>query len=353
MIFVPLPFVVALLLAIVLIRMLRQGDGSLAERRPFLLLIGLYTLQSIVIGIRWGYDVIEIMTIQSLIATTIAALAWVCFKGLTEEEQPTLSRFWPHLLPTATIAIFIVLYPEPISLAIILIFFGYGAALVWLARHGPDTLVASRLDGAVLSYRSLQITGFALIASAITDVIISFDFTRTGGIHAGVIVALGNVIALLILGTAASVASSGSTVEMTSVEPPPPPPATEEDGAVAAALDTLMRARQLYRDPELNLTRIARRMNLPARRVSAAVNRIHGMSVSQYVNDFRIRAACEQLVGTDHPITQVMFDAGFISKSNFNREFARVNGESPTQFRKRRVLRESGGAASNVIFMSP
>ena len=110
MIFVPLPFVVALLLAIVLVRMLRQGDGSLAERRPFLLLIGFYTLQSIVIGIRWGYDVIEIMPIQSLIATTIAALAWVCFKGLTEEEQPTLSRFWPHLLPTATIAIFIALY---------------------------------------------------------------------------------------------------------------------------------------------------------------------------------------------------------------------------------------------------
>ena len=353
MIFVPLPFVVALLLAILLIRMLRQGDGALAEKRPFLLLIGFYILQSIVIGIRWGYDVIAIMPIQSLIATTIAGLAWVCFKGLAMEEQPTLSRFWPHLLPTAAIAVFIALYPEPISLAIILIFLFYGAALLWLARHGPDVLVSSRLDGAVLSYRSLQITGFALIASAVTDVIISFDFTKTGGIHAGAIVALGNVIALLILGTAASVASGGSSAEATSAELPPPPPATEEDGAVAAALDTLMRARQLYRDPDLNLTRIARKMNLPARRVSTAVNRIHGMSVSQYVNDFRIRAACEQLVGTDHPITQVMFDSGFISKSNFNREFARMNGESPTQFRKRRVPRESGGAASNVIFMSP
>jgi AraC-like DNA-binding protein len=48
-----------------------------------------------------------------------------------------------------------------------------------------------------------------------------------------------------------------------------------------------------------------------------------------------------------------MFDSGFISKSNFNREFARMNGENPTQYRKRRVPRESGGAASNVIFMSP
>ncbi len=230
MIFVPLPFVVALLLAILLVRMLRQGDGSFAEKQPFLLLIGLYGLQSVVIGIRWGYDVVGIMPIQSLIATTIAALAWVCFKGLAMEEQPALSRFWPHLLPTATIAIFIALYPEPISLAIILIFLGYGAALLRLAWGGPDALVATRLDGAMLSYRSLQITGFALIASAVTDVIISFDFSRTGGTHAGAIVALGNVIALLVLGTAASVASGGSGAEAFSAEPPPPPPATEEDG---------------------------------------------------------------------------------------------------------------------------
>ncbi|TCS00720.1 helix-turn-helix domain-containing protein [Rhizobium sp. BK418] len=353
MIFVPLPFVVALLLAILLIRMLRQGDGSFAEKRPFLLLIGFYIIQSVVIGIRWGYDIIDIMPLQSLMATMIAALAWVCFKGLAMEEQPTLSRFWPHLLPAAAIVIFIALYPEPISLAIILIFIAYGIALLWLARRGPDALVASRLDGAVLSYRSLQITGFALIASAVTDIVISFDFTQAGGIHAGAIVALGNVIALLILGTAASVAGNGSTMDAASSEPPPPPPATEEDGAVAAALDALMHARQLYRDPDLNLSRIARKMNLPARRVSMAVNRIHGMSVSQYVNDLRIRSACEQLVTTDHPVTQVMFDSGFISKSNFNREFARLNGESPTQFRKRRVPRESGGAASNVIFMSP
>ncbi|WP_454851550.1 helix-turn-helix domain-containing protein [Rhizobium binxianense] len=352
MLFVPLPFVVALLLAILLIRMLRQGEETVAEKRPFLLLIALYALQSVLIGIRWGYDVLEIMPVQSVLATLIAALAWVSFKGLTREPTPPLLHFWPHLLPAVLVLSLIALWPAPIGPAIILVFLGYGAALVWLARHGPDVLVSSRLDGAALSYRSLQITGAALLLSAIADIVISLDFARTGGLHADAVVAVGNVVALLILGTAASIAGSGGTVENPAIEPPSPPSPTEEDSAVAAALDTLMRSRRLYRDAELNLGRIARRMNLPARRISVAVNRIHGMSVSQYVNDFRIRAACEQLLSTDHPVTRVMFDAGFISKSNFNREFARLTGESPTQFRKRRT-QEMNGAASNVIFLSP
>jgi AraC-like DNA-binding protein len=108
---------------------------------------------------------------------------------------------------------------------------------------------------------------------------------------------------------------------------------------VARQLDDLMQSRQLYRDPDLNLGRIARKMNLPARRVSVAVNRVHGMSVSQYVNDFRIRAACGMLTDTDEPVTRLMFDCGFISKSNFNREFLRVTGTSPTEYRRRNQTR--------------
>jgi AraC-like DNA-binding protein len=96
-----------------------------------------------------------------------------------------------------------------------------------------------------------------------------------------------------------------------------------------------METKQIYRDPELNLNRIARKLGLPARRVSVAVNRIHGMSVSQYVNEFRIRFACDQLAHSDVPVTSVMFEAGFISKSNFNREFLRVTSTSPTEYRRR------------------
>ncbi|QPB19061.1 helix-turn-helix domain-containing protein [Rhizobium sp. 007] len=340
MIFVPLPFVVALLLFIVQIRLLRQEDWRAPEKRPFLLLIGIYALQSVLIGIRWGYDVLAIMPAQAILAAMIAALAWVSFRSLTLEGPRSFAHLWPHALPAVLIAALLVFWREPVGVALTLIFLGYGAALFWLARHGPDALIASRLDGALLSYRSLLITAAALIAAAVADIYISLDFDRTGGTHGGAIVALGNVITLLVLGGAASIASGGQPAEEQSLETPPTPPLmpTEEDGAVAASLDALMQSREIYRDPELNLNRIARKMSLPARRVSIAVNRIHGVSVSQYVNEFRIRSACDQLIKTDEPVTRVMFDSGFISKSNFNREFLRVTGTSPTDFRRRRII---------------
>ncbi|MDE1991317.1 MAG: helix-turn-helix transcriptional regulator [Rhizobiaceae bacterium] len=349
MIYIPLPFVVALLLAILLIRMVRQGDAGPVDRRRFLLLIAGYTLQSVLIGLRWGYGVTELVVLQATSATLIPALAWLAFQQLSRENAPTLARSWPHLLPAVLVGAFMALR-EPVDLAIILTFLGYGGALLWIARHGPDALVASRLDGALLSYRSLLITALALILSGLSDVVISFDALRYGGVHVGAIVAVGNVIALLVLGGAAAIASGSQLSEGAALEAAPPPQPTDEDGAVAATLDGLMQSRQLYRDPELNLGRIARKMNLPARRVSIAVNRIKGMSVSQYVNDFRIRAACEQLLATPDPVTQVMFDSGFISKSNFNREFSRLTGTSPTEFRKSNARLENVSTMDGKAF---
>ena len=369
MIFVPLPFIVTLLLVILSIRMVRQSDGLAPQRWPFLSLIALYALQSVLLGLRWGYDIIALMPVQAVLAALIAAFAWISFSNLARDTNPSWLRLAPHLLPAVIVLVMMIAWRDPVGVFITATFAAYGAALFWLARHGPDGLVSSRLDGALLSYRSLLITATALLASATADIVISFDFYKTGGAHAGAVVAIGNVISLLALGTAAAIASSTQSTEPApSPQPKPPAPApasgpTEEDGAIARSLDELMQARELYRDPELNLGRIARRMNLPARRVSIAVNRVHGASVSQYVNDLRIRAAREMLETSDEPVTRLMFDCGFISKSNFNREFLRLTGTNPTDYRRRHQTRPTGKALApepellpaprKTLFMSP
>lgn len=101
-----------------------------------------------------------------------------------------------------------------------------------------------------------------------------------------------------------------------------------------------MREKKLYKEAELNLTRLSRRLHVPARRISEAINRIHGKSVSQYVNEFRVGEACRLLENSDMLISQIMFESGFQTKSNFNREFLRVTRQPPRQFRAER----SGGA---------
>ena len=101
-------------------------------------------------------------------------------------------------------------------------------------------------------------------------------------------------------------------------------------------LDALMQDRAPYRDPDLTLDRLARRLGLPARRLSAAVNRRLDRNVSQLVNDHRVAEACRLLSTTDDPVTRIMFDAGFQTKSNFNREFRRVTGTTPSAWRRDR-----------------
>jgi len=54
-----------------------------------------------------------------------------------------------------------------------------------------------------------------------------------------------------------------------------------------------------------------------------------------YLNDQRIREAQVLLrENIEMPIIDVMQNSGFSSKSNFNKEFLRVTGMSPSAFRE-------------------
>lgn len=108
---------------------------------------------------------------------------------------------------------------------------------------------------------------------------------------------------------------------------------TESDRTMLAKLDALMNEKHIYTDSNLTLARVARRISVPIRDVSTAINRTTGENFSRYINGFRVRHAQKALRDTKLPITEVMFDAGFVSKSSFNTEFRRVVGQTPSQFR--------------------
>ena len=99
-------------------------------------------------------------------------------------------------------------------------------------------------------------------------------------------------------------------------------------------LDALMTAAEPHRDPDLTLARLARRLGVPAKQLSTAVNRGTGENVSRYVNAARVRAAQDALRAGEG-VTEAMLAAGFATKSNFNREFRRVAGSTPSEWRSR------------------
>ena len=351
MIFVPLPFVAALLLVLLAVRSLRRGEEDGRQHGLFLALICAYVLQSVLIGLRWGYDLRAVQPVQAVLASLVAPLAYCAFRSLAEPAAMHPGRLLAHLAgPPLVVATLFALQSALIGPVIVALFLVYGLGLALLARQGPDGLVGSRLDGALRSYRALVVTAGALIGSAAIDTLISFDLEAAGGRHSAALIALFNLLAVTVLGAAAAAAEPGAgpEPEPALAQPAPAPPApsldtagqdtagqdtAEEDAAILAALEALMQERRLFADADLDLGRLARRLSLPARRLSQAINRTRNVSVSHYVNAHRVAEAKRLLRETDLPVTRVMFEAGFLTKSNFNREFRRLAGTSPSEWR--------------------
>ncbi|MCK7612933.1 helix-turn-helix domain-containing protein [Roseibium sediminicola] len=331
MLFVPLPFVNALLLALVFVQ-LRRSSGLIATR-PFLLLIALCCLQSVFIGLRWGYGIEPLRYAIPVLAALLPPVTLACFSGLAGDRH----RGWYlHLVaPAAALAIaaLLVLAPELVDTALIALFLASAFLLARLALAGPDGLRQARFDGSANAHRAIWLAAACLGFSACLDVLVLLDFERSGGVHAAALVSNANLVSLLLIGAAALAAGRAQT-ETFEDGPAAVPVPTPADADIVGRLDRLMTDQKLYRDDTLTLARLARRAGLPARQVSQAVNRVTGNNVSRFVNAYRIREVCELLADPDLTVLDAMYRAGFSTKSNFNREFLRVTGKTPDIWRK-------------------
>lgn len=60
-----------------------------------------------------------------------------------------------------------------------------------------------------------------------------------------------------------------------------------------------------------------------------------GLSTVEYISHFRIDTACRELIGTKKSVLEIAFDCGFRNVSNFNRQFRKITGCSPSKYRNR------------------
>ncbi len=134
------------------------------------------------------------------------------------------------------------------------------------------------------------------------------------------------------------------------VDPPASPePAAEVDPAQAAADAALAdRVRELldrdrvWLDPGLTVETLADRLREPTRDVSRVLNGPVGDGFHRAVGERRV-AEAQRLFRADSEATvlEVLYAAGFSSKSAFHRAFKRHVGMTPTAFR--RAVAQAGG----------
>jgi AraC-like DNA-binding protein len=84
---------------------------------------------------------------------------------------------------------------------------------------------------------------------------------------------------------------------------------------------------------ELSLKKLAKAVNMNANYLSENFKQVTGINFVEYVARTRFANACDLLRNDNLRISEIAFDAGFQSLSQFNRVFKKFSGKSPTQYR--------------------
>ena len=105
--------------------------------------------------------------------------------------------------------------------------------------------------------------------------------------------------------------------------------------ALAAVMEQRTREAGWWREPDLALPGLARRLGTNTGRVSRAINLGLGMNFSAFVNGLRAEGVAGVLEDRpDADLLDLAFDMGFASKASFNRAFRARFGMAPSHYRR-------------------
>ncbi|MEP2783050.1 MAG: AraC family transcriptional regulator [Pseudoruegeria sp.] len=333
MLFFPLPFLTAFFLIYILLHLARYIGKGLP---PLVLItIAAYALQSVLLGAHWGLGTIPPTVIISF-ANILPPLTWLALNQMAGRIDSKI-----RLSVVAGIVLLLVLlnvafafgYTSQLDLVAIANYTLFGAHLLWLGwRQDLDWFSSRPLNAILPIQRAFLIAATLLILSACVDGLVMADIQLNDRQISSALIGYSNLTLLMILSLVFLRSGDHSSRKAAKV------PVVASDTDISAQdilerLDAEMSENFLYRSESLTLDQIARRIRMPSRQVSVAVNSVRAMNIPQYVNGFRIQEACRILEETDTPVTEIVFEVGFTTKSNFNREFHRVTGLTPSAWR--------------------
>ncbi|HEY8915314.1 MAG TPA: helix-turn-helix domain-containing protein, partial [Chitinophaga sp.] len=107
--------------------------------------------------------------------------------------------------------------------------------------------------------------------------------------------------------------------------------------AKGAWLKRAMDANHYHQDPELSLGSLAEKLNLPPHELSRVINTVFKKGFNDFINEYRVMDAVRKMQDPAYAhitLLGIAFEAGFNSKTTFNRIFKEMTGKSPTGYKK-------------------
>lgn len=332
----PLPIFSFLLAASVAALVWRVDFGLRIARYMFAAFFGVVALGALLVGLRFGYGVTALIPLQRALPLFAGPLLYLGFAVLALPSGLARQRVALHLGGAGAVAVLFQAVPmdwSGLDSAIAGSYFIYAVAIVRLWRKGPNHLIHARLDLICGLRRWMPWAAGFLTVMLLADSAIAVNFAQQRADAAVRYISYGSfgLIAVLLL----------AFLAVANLRPPgaaggAAPPAPEKAAALERAVRVFLTDSQLYLDTSLTIERLAKRMHVPMRALSAAINQTEGTNVSQYVNGFRLAHAAQLLRGTDLSVTEIAAQSGFLTRSNFYREFQRLYAQTPAAYRQAR-----------------
>jgi AraC-like DNA-binding protein len=190
----------------------------------------------------------------------------------------------------------------------------------WLVARRSDLAAARRVRAVLIAYAAIVAvrTGY-LIADAAVAPLSYFDMF---GFYV-VLAVVGNYLA--IEGWRQAGARLQPIVE----------PVERDWRPIAAGWMARIEAHGWWRDPDLDLAELARRLGTNTAYLSRGLNEGLGLGFTEAINGLRVEHVAARLRdGTDGDILTLAIDAGFGSKATFNRVFKERFSVTPSTYRR-------------------
>ena len=99
---------------------------------------------------------------------------------------------------------------------------------------------------------------------------------------------------------------------------------------------TYMEDEKPYRDSNIRMDDIANALDIPSHHLSQIINELLEVNFNEFINAYRVEEVKQKLRNPAHAhlnILALAFDAGFNSKTSFNRIFKQFTGKTPSLYR--------------------
>lgn len=122
--------------------------------------------------------------------------------------------------------------------------------------------------------------------------------------------------------------------------PEVPDPKTDSQGIDSeneklAIIDAAIRIQALHLNPYINLERFAQECDIKPRELSKLINHHYGRNFFEFINFHRIAEVKKRMqAGSNESILNIALASGFNSQSAFQRFFKRLEGVTPSHYRK-------------------